>query len=214
MLPRQTFSNLDPAKQARIIDVATEEFSENGFQQASLNTIVKRLGIAKGSIFQYFKDKQGLFLFVFNISLDRVKATLRDVRDQTADEDFFTRIEKTLDAGTRFIHQHPVVYRLYLRALFESRIPFREDILLSIRRYSHDYLRSLIITGKQRGELRADVDPDMAGFMFDAVLDRFLQAQCIEHLDAGLGLYDISEADARRWITGLVAMLRSGLSTP
>ena len=56
---RTTFLNLPEAKQARIIEAALAEFADKGYPQASLNVIVARSGIAKGSLYQYFTDKTG-----------------------------------------------------------------------------------------------------------------------------------------------------------
>jgi AcrR family transcriptional regulator len=214
LIPNRTFNNLPEEKQAAVIRVVLEEFSENGYRKTSINTIVERLGIAKGSIFQYFKDKEGLFLFILNRSLEKVKDYLRTVRDQTLEQDFFSRLEATLKAGVDFIQHHPRVYRLYLRVMFESQIPYRQEILTSIRGYSHDFLKSLIHAARQRGELRDDIDEEVAAFVLDAVLDRYLQALSINHLDAGLGLSEL-DADARRlWIRRIVELLQNGLAVP
>ena len=214
MVPNRTFNNLPEAKQATIIRVVLEEFSENGYRKTSINTIVSRLGIAKGSIFQYFGDKEGLFLFILNRSLEKVKQYLRAVRDRTLDQDFFNRLEATLQAGVDFIQHHPGVYRLYLRVMFESQIPFRQEILTSIRGYSHDFLKSLIQTAVARGEIRPGIDRDVAAFVLDAVLDRYLQALSIRHLDAGLGLSELDAEAGRQWIGHIVDLLRKGLATP
>jgi len=211
MNPLKTFEKLSAEKQERITRVAVEEFSRNGFHGTSTNTIVDRLGIAKGSIFKYFGDKNGLFRFIFTMSLEKVKSYLREVRDRTESESLFVRLEETLRAGVRFVNKHPSLYRLYLRVMFERQIPHRDEILIALRKYSHDYLKSLLKTARERGEIRSDVDLDMAGFVLDAVMDRFLQAQAIQHLDAGLGLYGISSEDAEPWITFLVKSLRGGL---
>ncbi len=210
--PRQMFSNLAADKKERIITAALEEFSEHGYQKTSINTIVRRLGIAKGSIFHYFGDKQGLFFFVFTISLEKVKDFLRGVRDATAEDPVIDRIEKTLRAGVRFINAHPLLYRMYIRVLFEARFPQREKVLLAIRRASHDFLRELILAARERGEVREDLDPEAAAFVLDAVLDRFLQAQSIEHLDGGMGLYGIGEPAAQDWIRRIVNVYRTGIA--
>ena len=213
-MPKRTFNNLPAGKRDAIIRVVLEEFSENGYRKTSINTIVGRLGIAKGSIFQYFQDKEGLFLFIFKRSLEKVKHHLRTVRDQTHDLHLFARLEQTLQAGVDFIHTHPLVYRLYLRVMFESHIPYRQEILASIRGYSHDFLKALILTAHERGELRADIQPDVAAFILDAVLDRYLQALSINHLDAGLGLAELDEVAGRLWIRNIVATLEKGLAAP
>lgn len=207
----KTFTNLDREKQDRILRVAVEEFGEKGYARASINAMVRRLGIAKGSIFQYFGDKEGLFRFAFSTATEMVKDYLRTVRDRTADDDLFTRLEATLLAGVLFLRKHPVVYRLYLRTLLENQLPYREIALSSLREYSLKYLRSLLEAAAERGEVREGLDIDQAAFVLDAVMDRFLQAQTVRHLDAGLGLHDCSEERARRWVRQLVDVLRRGI---
>jgi AcrR family transcriptional regulator len=211
MIPLKTFTNLSKTKQERITRIAVEEFGEKGYAGASINAIVKRLGIAKGSIFQYFGDKKGLFLFAFDTAIGTVKDYLRTTRDQTVDEDLFTRLEATLLAGVFFLENHPAIFRLYTRTLFEESVPFRNEILMSLREYSHKYLRSLLETARERGEIRDNLDLDKAGFMLDAIMDRFLQAQTIRHLDAGLGIYNCGRDEAREWISQLTEILRMGI---
>src|SRR5260370_10376474 len=49
------------SKRARIIDSAMRHFAEHGFQDARVSDIAHNLGIAKGSVFQHFGSKNGLF---------------------------------------------------------------------------------------------------------------------------------------------------------
>ncbi len=188
-IPKSRFFNLAPKKQDRIIQVAMEEFGSKGFNGASINAMVERLGIAKGSIFQYFGDKRGLFLFVFDHSVEMVKTYLKTIRNRSAEADLKTRLTQILFAGIRFVNQHPLLYRLYLRVLFEPKAPFRDDMLISLRRYSMAYFRSLLEAARERRELKDGMDIDQACFVLDAVMDRFLQALTVVHLDAGLGVY-------------------------
>ncbi len=211
MNPKKTFENLSPDKRERITAAATEEFGRNGYAGASINAIVQSLGIAKGSIFQYFGDKKGLFLFVFDYSMEMVKAYLRKTRDETKDRDIFARLERTLLAGVAFLRKHPGIYRLYMKITYEASNPFRDEILLSIRQYSVGYLKSLLETAKERGEIRPDLDIAKTAFVLDAVMDRFLQAQAVEHLDAGMGLFQCDRKEAEKWVEGLIGILRAGL---
>ena len=56
MLPRDTFNKLDESKKNRILDAAVDEFSQHGFRQASVNRMVERIGIAKGSHFPILRE--------------------------------------------------------------------------------------------------------------------------------------------------------------
>lgn len=213
-LPKKTFQKLPAEKQARITEAAIDEFASKGFDGASINTIVERLKIAKGSIFQYFGDKKGLFLFVFNRSVEMVKSYLKAVRDKTADEPLATRLKQTLTAGIDFIRQHPRLYRLYVKVLFESRLPFREELLLSLRQHSMEFLGSLLENAQSRGELRSDFDIAKASFVLDALMDRFLQAYMTPHLDANLGIYHAKDAQISVWIDEIVSIILTGVESP
>jgi TetR/AcrR family transcriptional regulator len=212
MTTRQTFLNLPETKRHRITDVAVNEFAAQGYAGASINRMIDRLQIAKGSIFQYFGDKSGLFMYVFNVAMTMVKDYLRDVRDSTADEDLFARLNQTLAAGIAFVNTHPRIYALYLRIQFDQTTPFRDDILSSLRKYSLAYLRSLLQDARDNGELRTDLDIDQAAFLLDAVMDRFLQSISMEHFDAGLGLYRLDRDKAEKWARALVAVIRNGIA--
>lgn len=212
MTARQTFLNLPEAKRRRITDVAVEEFAAQGYAGASINRMIDRLQIAKGSIFQYFGDKSGLFMYVFNVAMSMVKDYLRDVRDATRDEDIFARLNRILDAGVAFVYAHPVIYALYLKIQFDQTTPFRDEILGSLRTHSHTYLRSLLEVARDNGELRPALNLDQTAFLLDAVMDRFLQSLSMEHFDAGLGLYRMEREQAGQWARELVAVVRNGIA--
>ena len=66
-----TARNSDPAakrkrrKDARpgeIIAAGLSEFADNGYAATRLDDVAKRAGVAKGTIYRYFEDKQALFL--------------------------------------------------------------------------------------------------------------------------------------------------------
>jgi AcrR family transcriptional regulator len=49
------------ARRDAILDAALDEFSARGFAAARLDDVAKRAGVAKGTIYLYFDDKESLF---------------------------------------------------------------------------------------------------------------------------------------------------------
>lgn len=49
------------ARRAAILAAALDEFSERGFAATRLDDIARRAGVAKGTIYLYFRDKESLF---------------------------------------------------------------------------------------------------------------------------------------------------------
>lgn len=211
---RPTFLNLPEDKQARIIEAALNEFADKGYQQASLNVIVAHSGIAKGSLYQYFTDKAGIFLYVFDFAIAVVRRLLVQVKDSTLEEDFFTRLERSLLAGLAFIRQHPKIYGIYLKILFDQQVPQRQELLQRVRQYAADYLHSLLRQGLARGELRPDLPVASTVFLLDALLDRFLQAASIPAFDVVLGLDQADAQVLHQRARELLEVLRRGLAAP
>src|ERR1700684_1207144 len=53
------------AKRSRIVEAAMLHFAEHGYHAARVGDIASGLGIAKGSVFQHFGSKDGLFFEVY-----------------------------------------------------------------------------------------------------------------------------------------------------
>lgn len=211
--PSERFRNLESDKQERVLEAAIDEFALHGFRQASVNRLVQKLGIAKGSIFQYFGNKEGLFHVIFDHAVGLVRHSLRQVKQETAGKDFFERIRQSILAGIRFIERHPRIYRVYLKMIFQEDFPLRAEFLQQVHLFSAEYLRPHVEAGIAAGDLRQDLDVGMTVFFLDALMDRFLQAYCVSFLDAGAGLYKASEEEIERKVAEFIRLLKAGLGS-
>ena len=132
----------------RVLDTALAEFTDQGYQAASLNRLVAQAGIAEGSLYQYFPDKEGIFRHIFQFALNQVRRTLTTVKDETQEEGLFVRLEKSLLAGVRFLREHPRIFSLYLKIQVDKNMPFRAEFLATVRRHAAEYFASLVRRAK------------------------------------------------------------------
>lgn len=66
-------------KRQAIIDAASKAFLENGYQNSSMETISCKAGVAKQTLYNYFGNKDALFIAVVDQKCDyRNNATMRD----------------------------------------------------------------------------------------------------------------------------------------
>lgn len=63
-MPTETFLRLPEEKRARLVDAAWEEFLRVPFEEVSINKIILRARIPRGSFYQYFADKKDLFYYL------------------------------------------------------------------------------------------------------------------------------------------------------
>jgi len=57
----------------RLLKVSLNEFSQRGFDQVSVDEIVSRLGVAKGTFYYYFSSKDALFWELIDKGLEKLK---------------------------------------------------------------------------------------------------------------------------------------------
>lgn len=67
------------ARPAEIVEAALAEFVDKGFAGASVQTIAKRAGVSKGTVFVYFETKQDLFKAVVRTNLAAPLDTWRNL---------------------------------------------------------------------------------------------------------------------------------------
>ncbi|MDF2877942.1 MAG: TetR family transcriptional regulator [Clostridia bacterium] len=63
-MPKQTFFNLPEEKKRNILRAARLEFSRVSFEEAAIANIIKTAQIPRGSFYQYFENKEDLFIFM------------------------------------------------------------------------------------------------------------------------------------------------------
>lgn len=66
-MPEKLFFELDIEKRNRITEASLREFSNERYDLASTNTIIKNAGISKGSLFKYFNSKEELYFYILDI---------------------------------------------------------------------------------------------------------------------------------------------------
>ena len=65
LMPLARYESIDKSLKMRILDVSKGEFSAHGFDGASYNKIIQKIGISKGSMYYYFENKEDLFVTCF-----------------------------------------------------------------------------------------------------------------------------------------------------
>lgn len=209
--PKNTFLNLPESKRDRILEAASSEFADKGYQRASLNTIIKRVGISKGSLYQYFKNKEALFLYVFEHFTALAKQSVKESVSKTSRASLMAQITQVLWAGIRFINNNPEYYQIYLKVLFEQDVPLREELIAKVRLFSLEHFGPLCDIAKQQGQIRKDIPTSLVIFIIDATMDRFLQGYASPYLDSGLKLSKKNNTELNHSIKTIVNVLHDGL---
>ena len=127
----------------RILEAALEEFSQRGYEAASLSNVCAEKGISKGIIYHHFKDKDALYLLCVEDCFDRVCAYLREAAGKlsgTAEE----KLAAYFDARLRFFALQPVYLGIFAEAAFNPPPALAEEI--ARRRQGFDRLNAAVLS--------------------------------------------------------------------
>ena len=171
-------------------------FAERGYQGARVEDIATELGIAKGSVFQHFGSKAGLFLAAYRRAAESLPAWL-DAPDGIRAEGFWAVLTYWLERTQHLIHEDWIPYRVSLVGNYGTDLELRREINRFL--VSEDPYGTLefIEFGVDRGDLRADLDVEMAASMLDWLAGGFQDALVTKELDPGL-FHRHPNADERR----------------
>jgi len=173
------------AKRARIIDSAIRHFAEPGSHAARVGDIAAQLGIAKGSVFQHFGSKDGLFFEVYKKAVRAFPAYL-DAPEEVQKEGFFAVVRYWLVSTEHLLHEDWIPYRVSLLGNYGTDLTLKREINRFLM--AEDPYGTVVFVrfGVQRGELRKDLDQEMMVSILDWMVERFQDALLTEELDPGL----------------------------
>ncbi len=168
-MPKQTFFNLPDEKRNQIIAVAIDEFADNDYDNASVSRIVARAGIAKGSLYQYFENKEDLYGYLLGLLAEAKTQFLSLDHPDPQHIGIFTYLRWTVQAGLAFELAYPKLTRIGIRANNTSNLP--EGFATQMREATRTFYRRLVEAGKQDGDIAGDIDSGLAAVVFEALMD-------------------------------------------
>ena len=159
-------------------------FADDGYQGAKVEDVANDLGIAKGSIFQHFGSKAGLFFEAYKQAVTSLPAWL-DAPQDVLDDGFFATLMYWLERTEHLVHEDFVPYRVSLIGNYGTDLALKRDINRFL--VSEDPYGTLefVEFGIERGEVRDDIDLEMIVSMVDWLAGSLQDALVTEELDPG-----------------------------
>lgn len=203
-MPKDTFFNLPDDKRELICKVAIAEFAEYPFDQASVNRIVAKAGIAKGSFYQYFEDKADLFLYLARLAGEAKAEYISPVMRNPEEHDFFTLLRALYASGIQFAAEHPEYAAISQSLLEDKDGPLYRELMAENLPSAYQFFEGLLETAVVKGEIRADIDTKMLAYMLVAMNAHFVEYY-LQHV---AGEYDEGMLET---LDKFVDLLRSGI---
>ena len=201
---------MDPVeRREQILKAAKKLFSQNGYYQTQIADIHREAGVARGTIYQYFKNKDDIFeTLLEKLYSDWEKLLLTgDINSNDYMEFFRFKVKQSFE----FFFQDPEYCRLLLRVSLGSgqtfdRIVdrFNEKLVILIR----GNLREAV----KVGAVRKDVNLDLATNLLGGALTRMLYYYTVIKRNVGYNVVLDELVDGYIDIVGYGIFMRQDVS--
>ncbi|MCY7574023.1 TetR/AcrR family transcriptional regulator [Bacillus pumilus] len=155
-------------KYMQIIDAAVVVIAENGYHQSQVSKIAKQAGVADGTIYLYFKNKEDILISLFKEKMGQfIERMETDIQKKpSAKEKLLLLIEEHFRMLAQN-HHLALVTQLELR---QSNLELRLKINEVLKGYLN-MLESILAEGKKTGEFRQNLDVRLARQMVFGTID-------------------------------------------
>ncbi|WP_075620154.1 TetR/AcrR family transcriptional regulator [Paenisporosarcina indica] len=158
----------DKPKYKQIIDAAVVVIAENGYHQAQVAKIAKQAGVADGTIYLYFKNKEDILISVFEEKMGLFVENLKEIiNDEISTSDKLLKMVENHFRVLATDHHLAIVTQLELRQS-------NKEIRLRINGVLKEYLTLLddiLLEGLENGEFDEYLDIRLARHMVFGTID-------------------------------------------
>jgi AcrR family transcriptional regulator len=190
----------NPRVQA-IIESGYNEFSSMGYKKASTNHIAEKAGVARGLIYYYFGDKEGLFKFLMDSAVDRIMQVM-DANVNWKDPDLLYRISTAIRIKSQMLSDNPYIFEF----LLTNMAYYKQEKI-------NDYFKGSCVDIKQMLHefYYSNVDPDLfkAGLDTEKTINTIrwtierLGEEWTQKIQSGTGTMDQLQEEIDRYVAYL-----------
>ncbi|MBS6106015.1 MULTISPECIES: TetR/AcrR family transcriptional regulator [Anaerococcus] len=169
-MPKATFYNLDEEKKQNITNVLISEFSQKPYSEVNVKTIVERLGIARGSFYQYFNNLEDSYFYILdNKTYDIHILFMTTLKNNKGD------VSKSLEEFGNDIAE--IIFRKEVYKLYKNRYLYWDESLNANWEHTHKDFKNAFNEALNMG-----VDEEKI-FFFRAVVHSLIERNYREEWD-------------------------------
>jgi len=160
-----------PEKRERILKAAVKVFAKNGFYATRVSEIAKAAGVADGTIYLYFENKDDVLITIFEEGIQQLLAILREVA--ASDEPFDRRVSRIIELQLGLLEEQRDLAEVITVNLRQSSTLLKQYATPLFMEYI-DVIAGLVRDGQKQGAFRKDLNPRVVARGLFGALDAIL----------------------------------------
>ena len=169
-------------KRERILSAAIKVFAKNGFYATRVSEIAQAAGVADGTIYLYFKNKDDVLVSIFRDGIEQLLVILRDVA--ASDSPVQQRISKVIELQLGLLEDKRDLAEVITVNLRQSSRLLKQYATPLFAEYI-DVIAGIVRDGQKEGVFRKDINPRVVARSLFGALDAILLTWALGDADPG-----------------------------
>jgi TetR/AcrR family transcriptional regulator, fatty acid metabolism regulator protein len=149
-------------KEKAILEAATKVFAKSGYHNAKISVIAQEAGVATGSVYLYYKDKEGILLTIFDQLWSRLTKNLLETVKRT-DIDSSKKLDIVVEDFFGFFISNPSIATVFVN----EQHKLMKDKRGNVAKYYNDFFdltEEIIREGVNKKVFNTDIDTKLARY--------------------------------------------------
>ena len=183
----------------KILTAAMKVYSQKGYHAATIEQIAAQAGVGKGTIYLYFKGKEGLTIALVESIFTDIEASIATFDQTETLDEFVEQLRATMTVSAEQLRSVPVFFEVFGPSFSSPAV--RASVSRFFDRAGKSFAEKIVHL-QQRGQIDASLDADLTGRLLISMLDGVV----FHH-----GLFEISPKKHRAMIDQAVKIFIRGL---
>lgn len=209
----RTFRRLDPERQQSVIQAILDEAAEKNPTALNIKQVAERAGVAVGSLYQYFGNRDNLLNFAVELCVRQMTDLFEMSHPYLVEMPLREALTTYLTYGIEWSQVQQGFVQFFGRAAYHGDPEMAEKVVRPVARAMREVMHDILATAARRGELRAEIDVEATARVVNALMIAVGDSQLLPYLNNYFQITDES-VPLERIIPALVDLVINGIAAP
>lgn len=210
-LVTRTFRRLDPVRQQAVIQAILDEATEKSPTALNIKQVAERAGIAVGSLYQYFGNRDNLLAFAVELCVHLMTDLFALSHPYLMEMPLREALTTYLSYGIEWSQTQQGFIQFFGRAAYHGDPGLAKKVVHPVATSMREMVKDMLKAALQRGEISPDLDLEATSRVVNALIIAVGDSQLLPHLN---GYFQVTDeaVPLDRVVEAMVDMVMNGIT--
>ena len=210
-LVTRTFRRLDPHRQQAVIQAILDEAAEKSPTSLNIKQVAERAGVAVGSLYQYFGNRDNLLGFTVELCVHQMADLFALSHPYLVEMPLREALTVYLTYGLEWSQTQQGFIQFFGRAAYQDHPEMADKVVKPVATAMRETIEDMLEAARQRGEISPDLDLEATSRLINGLTIVVGDSQLLPYLNHYFQITD-EIVSIERIIEAMVNLILNGIA--